>query len=100
MAYKQYVKDGKVITATEKAFKVVYSEQGYEPYEEPKELEETPEETEENVETDEKIKETIDEDIEEALNELTVSELQEMAKKEEIKGYSSMKKAELIEALK
>ena len=31
---------------------------------------------------------------------LTVSELKELAKKKEIKGYSKMKKEELIEALK
>ena len=31
---------------------------------------------------------------------LTVSELKELAKKKEIKGYSKMKKDELIDALK
>ena len=31
---------------------------------------------------------------------LTVNELRELAKKKEIKGYSKMKKEELIEALK
>ena len=34
------------------------------------------------------------------LNSLTVSELREMAKSKDIKGYSTMKKAELIDALK
>ena len=34
------------------------------------------------------------------LNILTVSELRELAKKKEIKGYSKMKKEELIEVLK
>ncbi|MEE3342747.1 MAG: Rho termination factor N-terminal domain-containing protein [Bacilli bacterium] len=34
------------------------------------------------------------------LNILTVAELKEMAKKREIKGYSKMKKSELIEVLK
>lgn len=95
MAYKKYVKGDKVITATEKAFKVVYSAQGYKPYVESEETEENV--VEENVEEKE---ETSEEDIEEALNQLNVTELQEMAKKEEITGYSSMKKAELIEALK
>ena len=31
---------------------------------------------------------------------MTVAELREMAKAKEIKGYSTMKKAELLEALK
>ena len=34
------------------------------------------------------------------LNILTVNELRELAKKKEIKGYSKMKKEELIENLK
>ena len=33
------------------------------------------------------------------LSKTTVAELREMAKQKEIKGYSTMKKAELIEAL-
>ncbi len=38
--------------------------------------------------------------VKEDLTKLTVGELKEKAKKEKIKGYSTMKKAELIEALK
>ena len=34
------------------------------------------------------------------LSTLTVSELREMAKEKDIKGYSTMKKAELVDALK
>ena len=34
------------------------------------------------------------------LSTLTVAELREMAKKKEVKGYSTMKKSELIDALK
>ena len=34
------------------------------------------------------------------LSTLTVSELRDMAKEKDIKGYSTMKKAELIEVLK
>ncbi len=52
------------------------------------------------------ITETVKEEVvekEEAttdLSKLTVSELREMAKAKEVKGYSTMKKAELLEALK
>ena len=34
------------------------------------------------------------------LSKLTVAELRDMAKEKDIKGYSTMKKAELIDALK
>ena len=45
------------------------------------------------------VKETKKEEAKDLTN-LTVSELREMAKNKEVKGYSTMKKAELIEALK
>ena len=38
--------------------------------------------------------------LEKKLTILTVSELRELAKKKEIKGYSKLKKEELIDALK
>ena len=34
------------------------------------------------------------------LNEMTVAELRDLAKDKDVKGYSTMKKAELVEALK
>lgn len=112
--YKQYEKDGKVIVSTEKAFKVVYKNLGYEPYTEVAEEpaaevseengEETVEETdtetvEETDEQEEKTDAEMEEEIKEGLEELNVDELKRMAKKEKITGYSSMLKAELIEAL-
>ena len=54
---------------------------------------------EKNTETQEKAKEDITEKKLD-LNILTVAELRELAKKKEIKGYSKMKKEELIENLK
>ena len=57
------------------------------------------EKKETNVEvTEEKPKEVTEPKID--LNILTVSELRELAKKKEVKGYSKMKKEELIENLK
>ena len=47
----------------------------------------------------EEAKEIVKEAVKD-LNTLTVSELRELAKEKEIKGYSTLKKAELIEALK
>ncbi len=62
-----------------------------------KEVKEDPkEEKPEEAKTVEVKKAEVDTD----LNKMTVSELREMAKNKEIKGYSTMKKAELVEALK
>ncbi len=53
----------------------------------------------EEVEKVEKV-ETKKAEVKEDLSNLTVAELREMAKAKEVKGYSTMKKAELLEALK
>ena len=62
------------------------------------------EEKSEKVEVKEEVKEEKPVSVEKApkidLTILTVTELKELAKKKEIKGYSKMKKEELIEALK
>ena len=59
------------------------------------------EETKEEVK-EEKVSKTVKEKatVKEDLTDKTVSELRDLAKSREIKGYSTMKKAELIEALK
>ena len=61
------------------------------------------EETKAKVEVKEEVKavkETKEEKAEKSLESKTVGELREMAKGKEIKGYSTMKKSELIDALK
>ena len=52
------------------------------------------------VKEDKKVEEKKEETKLESLDSMTVAELREIAKEKEIKGYSTMKKAELLEALK
>ena len=61
--------------------------------------EEKAEVKEEKVEKKEKVKETKKEKTEEDLNSKTLTELKNIAKEKGLKGYSTLKKAELIEAL-
>ena len=63
-------------------------------------VEETKKEEKANKEV--KAKETVKEKatVKEDLSVKTVAELRELAKDKEVKGYSTMKKAELLEALK
>ena len=50
------------------------------------------------VKTEEVKKEEKKEEV--SLDKMTVAELRELAKEKDIKGYSTMKKAELLDALK
>ena len=59
-----------------------------------------PEEVKEIKEEKQPVKEEVKEEKAEDLSSKTVAELRELAKAKEIKGYSTMKKAELLEALK
>lgn len=80
--FKEYIKDGHIIKATERAYEVIYKNQGY-------------------VELKEEltVEEELIEDIEEAkkdniksLEGLKVEELKELAKERNIESYSKMKK--------
>lgn len=58
------------------------------------------EEKNEEVKTEKVVKSESVKEEKADLNSMTVAELRELAKNKEIKGYSTMKKAELLEALK
>ena len=64
-----------------------------------KEVKENPKTEKADVENTE-TKETKKAEVKEDLSSKTVSELREIAKTKDVKGYSTMKKAELLEALK
>ena len=87
----QYEKDGKVITATQKAYDVLYKGRGFVPYGEG-------EKVREDVKKPDNSKQ--DESGERSeLFDLTVDELKSMAKDMGIKGYTKMNEAELVAAI-
>jgi len=91
--FKEFIKDGHKIKATEKAYQVIYKNQGYIPYEEI-----TKDDADEGVEED-LVDDSDQEEKNVNLNNLKVDELRDLAKQKGIEGYSKMKKEELIAAL-
>lgn len=87
--FKEYIKDGHIIKATERAYEVIYKNQGY------VELKEELTVEEELIEDIEEAKE----DNIKSLEGLKVEELKELAKERNIESYSKMKKEDLISAL-
>lgn len=87
----QYEKDGKVITATQKAYDVLYKARGFVPYGEEKK------EQEDEMKPDNNKQNEGGERSE--LFDLTVDELKSMAKDMGIKGYTKMNEAELVAAI-
>ena len=82
----KYQKNGKVITASEKAYKTIYQPQGYEPVCETVEGKTVEQNAVEENATD--------------FDKMTVEELRAFAKEKGITGVSALKKEELLVLLK
>lgn len=82
----KYIKDEKVINASDKAYRLIYKEQGYIPL---------TQNDEDNQETDNQ-----DQVPERAMQDMTVVELKALAKESGLDGYSALTKEELLEVLK
>ena len=82
----KYIRDDKIIEASPKAYRTIYKEQGYIPYEVPEETEKEGQE-EDNAEIPD-------------LDDMKMDELKALAKEKGIKGFSSLTKDELLAVLK
>ena len=82
--YNKYTDGKRTIHATEKAYEVIYKNQGLKKIEVAEELQNNQETTGEET----------------SLEGMKSEELKELAKKKGIDGYSKMKKEDLIEALR
>jgi len=89
MKYGKYAKDGREVTVSEKAYKLLYKEQGYLPVGDAGEGEEP---QKEGAGTGEDNKPDIEK--------MSASDLKALAKKQGIEGAASLNKEELLAVLK
>ena len=83
----KYIKNGKIISASEKAYKTIYAAQGYLPENEAINLQDEPEDTSDEVQTVNIAK-------------MKVADLKALAKENGVLGADSLNRDKLIELLK
>lgn len=95
----QYEKDGKVITATQKAYDVLYKARGFVPYVEQETGEDEGNKQLQNQQQEQQPPDDNQNGERSELFDLTVDELKSMAKDMGVKGYTKMNEAELVAAI-
>lgn len=91
----EYIKDGKVIEASDKAYRSIYKEQGFIPF---VAVTENDQDTADAPDVKNDQEETLPE--QKLLQDMTVTELKAFAKEKGLGGVSALTKDELLEILK